>query len=103
MSADTTPTAGYRVPEGMTPKALEDVAWALDHLSRLMGMALDTLIIGKAVNAGEATITFDLTSNDAPLSVDDAKVLREWVSGTDMQDDLRRWAADIDGREAARG
>lgn len=88
--------AKARVPEGMTPKALEDIAWALDHLSRLMGMALDTLITGGAVNAGEATITFDLTSGDTPLSVEDARVLREWVSGTDMQDDLRRWASAID-------
>lgn len=90
----------YSNVPSMTPKALRDIAWTLDHLSRLMEMALTTLIVGDETNAGEATITFDFTKGDQPLSVEEAKVLREWVSGTDMQDDLRAWADALDGGAA---
>ena len=33
-------------PEGMTPKALRDVAWALDHCARLASVLLEPIAMG---------------------------------------------------------
>lgn len=80
----------------MTPDALRDIAWALEQLARLMGAALSTRIAAGDMGAGTATITFDLTNDDEPLTVEAAEKLLAWVSGTDMQDDLRAWADDLE-------
>jgi capsular polysaccharide biosynthesis protein len=61
----------------LTPDRLRDVAWTLDMLTMLMPDPEQWKINGE------------------PIPEEHAAILRDWLQGTTMQDDLRRWANEM--------
>lgn len=77
---------------------LRDAAWALDNLDRICRVLYEPVARGHAVDAGEVTVTVQLTDGDGPVDGDAAMKLLAWVGGDVMQRDLRAIA---DAVEAA--
>ncbi len=65
-----------------TSDELREVAEALDDLSGIVLAILNSDI--------------KILLGNKPLDEESRNVLRDWVSGTEMQDDLRGWADELD-------
>lgn len=65
--------------EPMTPDKLRDIAWTLDFMQGLLLSALECPDIEWVIG-------------DVVVPDDKVSVLKSWLEGTDMQDDLRAWA-----------
>lgn len=80
-SPDPQSTRRPRVPEGLTADKLRIVADSLDAMS-------------SALLQSERWVHEDGT----PASEDDVAKIREWVSETVMQEELRSWAYEIEAQ-----
>lgn len=76
---------------------IRDAAWALDNLDRVCQALYEPIARGHVVNAGEVTVTINLTNGDGwPMSGEDAVKMLAWVGGDIMQRDLRAIADVVD-------
>lgn len=48
------------------------------------------------MNAAECDVTVKLTNGDRPMTSEEARMLLKFVEPTEMQDDLRAWADEIE-------
>lgn len=77
---------------GLSADQYEEIAWALDALSKLARPLLEPLAAMTELNLNSMEVTVKLTNKSRSLSSSDAKLLLEWLDGDDMQQDLRRLA-----------
>lgn len=79
---------------------IRDAAWALDQLDRICKALYEPVARGHTINAGEVTVTVDLTEGGRPITGDTALKLMAWVGGDYMQRDLRGIADALDAMDA---
>jgi hypothetical protein len=73
----------------LTSEQLNDVAWALDALTKLSRSLLEPISKMDKVNAATMEVTVEVTTHGEPISSTDARTLLEWLDGDEMQNDLR--------------
>jgi hypothetical protein len=76
----------------LTTEQLNDVAWALDALTKLSRTLLEPISKMDKVNAATMEVTVEVTTHGEPISPTDARTLLEWLDGDEMQSDLRQEA-----------
>ena len=76
----------------LTADQLNDVAWALDALTKLSRTLLEPISKMDKVNAATMEVTVEVTTHGEPISPTDARTLLEWLDGDEMQSDLRQEA-----------
>ena len=74
----------------LTPQQLNDVAWALDALTKVGRSLLEPIAASGEIGGVELTeVTVEVTMHGEPISPTDARTLLDWLDGDDMQTDLR--------------
>lgn len=80
----------------MTPEQLRTVADTLDALTKLTKVLYEPIAHMDEMNASSLEITVAITRNGEPVSPKEAQELLEWVDGEEMQEDLRKWADEME-------
>lgn len=83
----------------MTPDRLRFAAKVVEHLGRFTGDVVEAVITGYELGAETTGVTLNVDLAGEPLSVEEARRIHRWATGTDMQDDLRRWADELERQE----
>ena len=80
--------------EQLTPRHLREVAEIIDTLTKLAAPMLHASKEGHTRLRDAHGEVFDLVVNE-PLSPERVLTVAEWLDGTEVQDDLRRWADEL--------
>jgi hypothetical protein len=73
----------------LTARQYENVAWALDSLTRLTRTLLEPVAAMDELVVDSLEVTVELTRDGGPITPEDARVLLGWLDGDEMQNDLR--------------
>jgi len=77
-------------PAPLTAEKLNDVAWALDALTKVSRSLLEPIAAAGEQDTLHLTeVTVEVTMHGEPISPEDARTLLEWLDGDEMQNDLR--------------